>query len=156
MKNSDDRTVGHRIEVIRDGPRRHDAWSADMRRVRDSAFPVDPLPWFERLWRRRRRLHADRYPVALTRRPCWTVLGKVDGKVVGYAWAYLFDDDDPTRVYVDDVGVHARYQGQGVGTAMIADLVVWLHDAGVVVIRGCPTDGRMANIFAKHGIEPLR
>jgi GNAT superfamily N-acetyltransferase len=140
------------VEISQDGPRRHDEWASDMKRVRDSAFGHSPLTIAERLSRRRRYFaESGRYPQALTKHQCWTVRAELNGVLVGYAWAYLVSDDD-AWAYIDDVGVHADQQGSGVGRALIDEIVVWLRRSGVEHVSGLATDERMARIFGHHGI----
>jgi hypothetical protein len=65
------------VEISQDGPRRHDEWASDMKRVRDSAFGHSPLTIAERLSRRRRYFaESGRYPQALTKHQCWTGQGR--------------------------------------------------------------------------------
>lgn len=138
------------MKISRDGPRRHEEWPTDMKRVRDSAFRHSPLTFAERLTRRRRYwAESGRYPHLLTTYNCWTVRAEVDGVLVGYVWGYLVSEDD-AWAYIDDVGVHAAQQGRGVGRALIDEIVVWLRESGVEEITGLPTDERMARIFRHH------
>lgn len=140
------------VEISRDGPRRYDEWPTDMKRVRDSAFGHSPLTIAERFSRRRRRLaEVGRYPHAFTAHRCWTVRAELNGVLVGYAWAYLVSDED-AWAYIDDVGVHANHQGDGVGRANIDEFVVWLCESGVEHVSGLAQDDRMARIFGHHGI----
>lgn len=140
------------MQIIRDGPRRHDTWPDDMRRVRDSAFDLPPKRLGDRLTRRRRyHWEAGRYPHLLTRHECWTARAELDGRLVGYAWAYRIIDD-LEWAYIDDVAVHASHQGHGIGGAVIDELVAWLHESGIEHITGLAIDGRMARIFRRHSI----
>lgn len=142
------------VEINRDGPRRHDEWSTDMKRVRDSAFAHPPLTFMERLSRRRRYwAESGRYPHLLRTRECWTVRAEGHGVLVGYAWGYLVSDDY-SWAYIDDVAVHVDQQARGVGRALIDEMVRWLGESGVEHVTGLATDQRMARIFSHHQITP--
>jgi ribosomal protein S18 acetylase RimI-like enzyme len=144
------------VEIIRDGPRRHDEWEADMKRVRDSAFGYPRLTIAERLSRRRRHwAESGRYPRMFKTRECWCVRAERNGVLVGYAWGYLVSDDN-TWAYIDDVGVHVDQQGCGVGRRIIDEMVAWLGESGVEHVTGLPTDERMARIFRHHRITEHR
>ena len=111
------------MEIVCDGPRCHEEWAADMKRVRDSAFDHPPLSILQRLTRRRRyRAEVGRYPHLLTRRECWTVRAEVDGELIGYAWGYVVSEDH-RWAYIDDIAVHADWQGRGVGRALIDNMM---------------------------------
>lgn len=140
------------MNIVQDGPRRPAEWGEDMKRVRDSAFGLPKLSVFERLSARRRfRAESDRYPVALTRHECWIVRAEVDGSLVGYAWGYQMAEPDRS-VSIDDVGVHADHQGQGVGAAMIDEMVTWLRTGSVDRITGFATNEFMHRIFQRPAI----
>jgi GNAT superfamily N-acetyltransferase len=142
------------VEIIRDGPRRHEEWDADMKRVRDSAFGHSRLTIAERLSRRRRHwAESGRYPKALRTHECWCVRAECNGVLVGYAWGYPMSDDN-TWAYIDDVGVHVERQGRGVGRAIIDEMVAWLGESGVEHVTGLAIDERMARIFRHHQITP--
>jgi GNAT superfamily N-acetyltransferase len=120
--------------------------------MRDSAFDHPPLSILQRLTRRRRdRAEVGRYPHLLTRRECWTVRAEVDGELIGYAWGHVVSDDH-RWAYIDDVAVHADRQGRGVGRALIDNMVGWFQESGIIEVTGLPIDGRMAQVFAHHGI----
>jgi|SRR6056297_4009189 len=142
------------MDIVRDGPRRPAEWSEDMKRVRDSAFGVPKLSLFERLSASRRlRAESGRYPIALTRHKCWIVRAEVNGSLVGYAWGYQMAAHGRS-VYIDDVGVHPDHQRQGVGAAMIEEMVTWLRTGGVDHVTGFATNEVMDRIFQHHAITP--
>jgi predicted N-acetyltransferase YhbS len=142
------------VEIIRDGPRRHEQWEADMKRVRDSAFGHSPLTIAQRLSRRDRySAESGRYPHLLTTRECWSVRAECNGVLVGYAWGYLVSDDYEWAC-IDDVAVRVDQQGSGVGRALIDEMVAWLGESGVEHVTGLATDERMARIFRHHRITP--
>ena len=111
-----------------------DEWPRDMRRVRRSAFSNRQLP-----------------PM-LNRLPCWLVRARRGRKLIGYAWAFDLSDDG-TWAVIDDVAVHASFQNQGAGSALLAELVPWLRDDGFVTITGMAIDPRMQTIFDRHGVS---
>ena len=140
------------MKIIRDGPKRYSAWPGDMKHVRDSGFGHSPLPLRQRLSRRRRfDAESGRYPHMLTRRDCWVVRAEEDGNLVGYAWGYLVSPEDQV-MYIDDVAVCVEWQEQGIGRALIDELVKWLAEFGVTNITGFPIDPRMERIFRQHQI----
>jgi ribosomal protein S18 acetylase RimI-like enzyme len=141
-----------RMDVIRDGPRRHEHWPQDLRRVRDSAFGLPRSSFVRRLTRARRYVdNSSRYPPRLCRLECWTTRVEDYEALVGYAWAYDVDGSGHLA-YIDDVAVHADHQGRGVGTALIDEMVVWLRECGFRDITGLPTNETMARIFRRHEI----
>ena len=111
-----------------------DEWPRDMWRVRRSAFSNRQLPHM------------------LHRLPCWVVQAHRRRKLVGYAWAYDLSDDG-TWAVIDDVAVHAKFHSQGVGTALLAELVPWLRGDGFTAVTGMAIDRRMQKIFDRHGVS---
>lgn len=109
------------------------SWPRDMRSVRRSAFGERSLP------------------IMLCQVPCWIVRASAGRRLIGYAWAYEFSSD---RLYalIDDVAVRKKHQSQGIGGAMIKDLISWLRAEGMINITGYPTDPRMARIFGRYGV----
>lgn len=139
------------LHLIHDGPRRHEIWPSDMRRVYDSAFRQPRIRFRNRLTRGRRYYAMTRYPNALRRHKCWTVRAELDGQLIGYAWGYMPDEDTP-EVYIDDVAVHESYQSCGVGSAVVEEFVAWLRSEGVHRFTCVPMNSRMARILTRHGI----
>jgi len=124
-----------------------------MRQVHDSAFNLPEIRLRDRLTRRTRHFAMSRYPHMLTRVECWTVRAEIQGELVGYAWSYDIADEHRSA-YIDDVAIFAHHQGRGIGTAIIKEMVAWLHETGIRDITGMPTNDCMARIFSRHAITP--
>lgn len=117
--------------------RRFDDWPNAMRKVRRSAFGRGCV-----------------MPQQLRSHECWVVRASLGRRLVGVAWGYdLFGDG--VTAYIDDVAVHARQQGKGIGKALIGDLVPAFVAAGFTEITGYPTNAAMASIFSRHRVVPV-
>lgn len=77
-------------------------------------------------------------PVDPARREAWLaapghhmILAVADGTVVGMIAAMIHRHvDKPTELYIDEVGVDARWQRQGIGRRLFAAMLEWGRELG--------------------------
>lgn len=83
----------------------------------------------------------------------------LDEQIVGQAAAVLHrHPDKPTELYIDEVGVTPRYRKQGIGQAMLAELVAWGRELGCATAwLATEVDNRAAQALYAHyaGAEPV-
>ncbi len=112
------------------------------------------------VWRRR-EAHAEPLDAALTARCAnpggdeRTVVGTIDGAVVGYGTATLEALHDGERLaVVSDLYVEPEARGVGVGEAMMDLLVAWATEAGAIGIDALalPGDRHTKNFFETFGL----
>lgn len=113
---------------------RYDRWPRDMRRVRKSAFGSFENP-----------------PTCLRRHDCWIVRAEVDGRLIAYALSYDIGGD-ALMACLDEVAVHAKHQGLGVGFAVSGEAVRWIRECGIEDITCMAIDERMGKILARLGL----
>jgi putative acetyltransferase len=85
----------------------------------------------------------------------WPIVAEIDGKLVGTAG---FHRDEHNRSHVGHVGmmVHADYQGEGIGSALM-EAVIDLAENWLGVTRlqleVYPDNARAIDLYEKHGFE---
>ena len=117
--------------TIRRVTARYERWPRDMRRVRKSAFGSFDNP-----------------PTSLRRHECWLVRAELDGRLIAYALSYDMGGN-ASMACLDEVAVHAKHQGNGVGTAVTVEAVRWIREYGIEDISCMAIDDRMAQILTR-------
>lgn len=102
-----------------------------MLRVHKSAFP-----------------YFDSLPTSLRRQECLLVRAELASQLIAYALAYELGGDT-TEACLDEVAVHKRHQGYGVGTAVSVEFVAWIRERSIDRIICKPIDDRIAKIIAR-------
>ncbi len=85
--------------------------------------------------------------------PDWALIGTVDGEVVGYATMAISPGGEIGTV--GNNAVDPRWQGRGIGTKLVAEVVLRLEDAGVRLLEVATqqSDLPAQRVYEKLGFE---
>jgi len=89
------------------------------------------------------------------RRPDWALVGLVNGEIIGYATMSLSPGGEIGTV--GNNAVHPRWQGRGIGTALIGEVVRRLEAAGVrlLEVATLKEDAAAQRVYEKLGFQEV-
>lgn len=81
------------------------------------------------------------------------ILAEVDGEAVGYAGLMVID----TTADIQTIGVLPRFEGQGIGRAMLTELLAEARRRGAdnVMLEVRADNPRAQNLYARFGFEKI-
>ncbi|MFJ6001386.1 ribosomal protein S18-alanine N-acetyltransferase [Arthrobacter sp. NPDC092385] len=110
-------------------------------RLENELFPTDAWPL---------EMFYSEYFQPDTRR---YILAEVDGQAVGYAGLMVID----TTADIQTIGVLSRFEGQGIGRAMLTELLAEARRRGAdnVMLEVRADNPRAQNLYARFGFEKI-
>jgi GNAT superfamily N-acetyltransferase len=90
----------------------------DLARLRRRVFPAERYGGF-----------ASGVPL-MARHGSWVVVARVDGRLVGWAWATPAPGTERQLCVIDEVGVLLEHRGEGIARALCRETASWMVELG--------------------------